>query len=95
MTKKVTTKTVKTTTKEEKAAPVVKVEKKGSSLGKKVYFVKKSEGRRQVILREGKKVIQYFSTKLEAEEFAKKLAENQDGTVLIHASKGKNKGRFQ
>ena len=33
---------------------------------KKVYFVKKVEGRWQVILREGSKVIKYFDTKVEA-----------------------------
>ena len=62
---------------------------------KKVYFVKKVEGRWQVILREGSKVIKYFDTKVEAEEFANKTAQNQNGTVLVHASQGKNKGRFQ
>ena len=62
---------------------------------KKVYFVKKVDGRWQVILREGARVIKYFDTKAEAVEFAKVTAENQNGTVLVHASKGKNKGRFQ
>ncbi len=61
---------------------------------KKVYFVKKKEGRWQVILKEGAKVIKYFDTKAEATAYADKLAENQDGTVLVHASKGKNKGKF-
>ena len=61
---------------------------------KKVYFVKKKEGRWQVILKEGAKVIKYFDTKVEATAYADQLAENQDGTVLVHASKGKNKGKF-
>ena len=26
--------------------------------------------------------------------YSEKLAENQNGTLLVHASKGKNKGRF-
>ena len=62
---------------------------------KKVYFVKKVEGRWQVILREGSKVIKYFDTKVEAEEFARTTAKNQNGTFLVHAAKGKNKGKFQ
>lgn len=62
---------------------------------KKVYFVKKVEGKWQIILREGKKVIKHFDTKVEAEAYANQLAKNQDGTVLVHASKGKNKGKFQ
>lgn len=61
---------------------------------KKVYFVKKKDGRWQVILKEGAKVIKYFDTKAEAVAYADQLAENQDGTVLVHASKGKNKGKF-
>ena len=33
-------------------------------------------------------------TKKEAVEYANNLAKSQDGTVLVHASKGKNKGKF-
>lgn len=78
------------------AKEVKKVEEKTTSTPKKkVYFVKKVDGRWQVILREGSKVIKYFDTKVEAEEFARQTAKNQNGSVLVHASKGKNKGRFQ
>lgn len=82
-------------TKEVEKKELKKVEDKKPAPKKKVYFVKKVEGKWQVILREGSKVIKYFDTKVEAEEFARKTAENQKGTVLVHASKGKNKGRFQ
>ena len=78
-----------------KLEEVKEVKKEEPKAKKKVYFVKKVDGRWQVILREGKKIIKYFDTKVEAEEFAKKTAMNQNGTVLVHASKGKNKGRFQ
>ena len=77
-----------------KTEEVKKVTKEEIKPKKKVYFVKKVDGRWQVILREGKKIIKYFDTKVEAEEFANKTAQNQNGTVLVHASKGKNKGRF-
>ena len=61
---------------------------------KKVYHVKKVDGKREIILKDGLKVIKTFSTKKEAVEFANNLAKSQNGTVLVHASKGKNKGKF-
>ena len=62
--------------------------------GKKVYHLKKAEGKWELILKEGAKVIKKFDTKEEAMAYSEKLAENQNGTLLVHASKGKNKGRF-
>ncbi|MFA6756086.1 MAG: DUF2188 domain-containing protein [Bacilli bacterium] len=78
-----------------KSKKVASKSESASKTPKKVYFVKKVEGEWQVILRDGSKVIKKFATKIEAEEFAKATAKNQNGTVLTHASKGKNKGRFQ
>ena len=61
---------------------------------KKVYHVKKVDGKWEIILKDGLKAIKTFSTKKEAVEYANNLAKSQDGTVLVHASKGKNKGKF-
>lgn len=61
---------------------------------KKVYHVKKVDGKWEIILKDGLKVIKTFSTKKEAVEFANNLAKSQNGTILVHASKGKNKGKF-
>ncbi len=61
---------------------------------KKVYHVKKVDGKWEIILKDGLKVIKTFPTKKEAVEFANNLAKSQNGTVLVHASKGKNKGKF-
>ena len=61
---------------------------------KKVYHVKKVDGKWEIILKDGLKVIKTFLTKKEAVEFANNLAKSQNGTVLVHASKGKNKGKF-
>ena len=63
---------------------------------KKVYHLKKrpQDGRWEAILKEGTKVIKTFTTKEEAMEYCETLVKNQDGTLLVHASKGKNKGRF-
>ena len=41
------------------------------------------------------KAIKLFKTKPEAEEYVKKMAENQGASVAVHASKGKSKGRIQ
>ena len=71
---------------------VEKTEK--ATLKKKVYHLKKVDGEWQVILREGEKVIKKFKTKEEAMAYSEALAERQGGTLLVHASKGKNKGRF-
>ncbi len=62
---------------------------------KKVYHLKKVDNKWKIILKEGKKVIKTFDTKEEALKYGKALAKSQDGTLLVHASKGKNKGKFQ
>lgn len=63
----------------------------------KVYHVsKRAEDKKWVIkLTGGSKVIKTFDTKEEAEAYAKKLSDNQDGVVLSHASKGANAGKIQ
>ena len=80
--------------KEEKKEPSELLLKQRRGEIKKVYHVKKADGKWQIILKDGLKVIKTFDTKVEAVSYANKLAKSQDGTVLIHASKGKNKGRF-
>ncbi len=64
--------------------------------GTKVYHVNKRllDKKWTIKFAKGKKVIKIFNTKEEAVEYANKLAENQGGTVLVHASKGKNKGKI-
>jgi hypothetical protein len=91
---------VKTTAKKE--PKVVKPEvssavaPKEKKEGKAVYHLKKREkdGKWEVLRRGGEKAIKLFDTKAEAEEYCKQMAENQGGTLLVHASKGKNKGKF-
>ena len=64
--------------------------------GGKVYHASKraSDNKWQVRFANGKKAIKLFDTKAQAMEYTKTLAENQDAGVLVHPSKGKNKGRF-
>ena len=54
-----------------------------------------SDGKWQVFRAGSDKVIKLFDTKAEAEEYTRKMAENQGVAVLSHASKGKNKGKIQ
>lgn len=65
--------------------------------GKRVYHVSKraEDGMWAVKFAGGEKAIKLFKTKDEALEYTKKLSENQDGVMLVHNSKGKNKGRIQ
>lgn len=63
---------------------------------KKVYHVSKrvEDGKWQVKFATGEKAIKLFDTKQQALEYTKVLAENQNAGILIHPSKGKNKGKF-
>jgi hypothetical protein len=63
----------------------------------RVYHVAKREtdGKWQVKYAGGEKAIKLFDTKAEAMEYTKKMAENQGGSVLAHASKGEHKGKFR
>lgn len=56
---------------------------------------RKEDGKWTVKYAGGEKVIKLFDTQKEALEYTKKMAENQGGTVLVHASKGAQKGRIK
>ena len=56
---------------------------------------RKEDGKWTVKYAGGEKVIKLFDTQKEALEYAKKMADNQGGTVLVHASKGAQKGRIK
>ena len=86
--------TKETKVEEDKKEPSETLLRQRSGEIKKVYHVKKVDGKWEIILKDGLKVIKTFSTKKEAVEFANNLAKSQNGTVLVHASKGKNKGKF-
>lgn len=63
----------------------------------KVYHVNKraSDKKWTIKFAGGERVIKLCDTKPEAIAYAKSLAEKQDGVVLVHASKGKQKGKIQ
>ena len=63
----------------------------------KVYHINKrtSDKKWTIKFANGQKVIKLFDTKEEALAYAEELADKQNGTVLVHASKGKKKGKIQ
>ena len=63
---------------------------------KRVYHVvKREDGMWEVKFAGGAKAIKLFKTQKEAIEFTKQMAENQDGAMLVHNSKGENKGKIK
>ena len=66
------------------------------SSGKRVYHVSKraEDGKWAVKFAGGEKAIKLFKTKEEALAYTKKMSDNQGGVMLVHNSKGKNKGRI-
>jgi len=65
--------------------------------GTRVYHVSKREedGMWQIRYAGGEKAIKLFKTQKEAMDAAKQMAENQDGKVLLHNSKGASKGKIR
>ena len=83
-----------------KEAPAKKPAAKPAAKKEEVNFrtyhlVKRPDGKWEVKYAGGQKAIKLFDTQKEALEYSKKMAENQDGKVLVHNSKGANKGRIQ
>ncbi len=73
----------------------MKAAKKKEDATKVYHVVKRDDGKWSVKFATGEKAIKLFSTKEEAMAYTKKMADNQDGTVLVHASKGKFKGKIR
>ena len=62
----------------------------------RVYHVaKREDGKWQVKFAGGEKAIKLFKTQKEALEYSKEMAKKQKGTMLVHNSKGKNKGKIK
>ena len=60
------------------------------------HVVKRQEdGKWEVKFAGGQKAIKLFDTQKEAIEYSKKMADNQGGSMLVHNSKGANKGRIK
>lgn len=73
-----------------------KVEEKKEVVGRTYHVVKRKEdGKWEVKYAGGQKAIKLFDTQKEALEYTKVMAENQDGGICVHASKGANKGKIR
>ena len=56
----------------------------------KVYHITKrtSDGKWQIKFNRGKKAIKLFDTQMQAIEYAKALAQNQEASIMIHKEDG-------
>lgn len=70
-------------------------EGKKTNQAKTYHVSKREDGKWQVKYAGGERAIKLFDTKAEAMEYTKKMAENQGRAVLVHASKGKFKGKMR
>ena len=73
-------------------------EKKQPNLkdGTRVYHVvKRPDGKWEVKFAGGDKAIKLFKTQAEAVAYTKEMAKNQEGKMLVHNSKGANKGKIK
>ncbi len=81
---------------ENKEEPKVEAEDAPKKNTASYHISKRAKDNKWQVFRAGSdKVIKLFDTKVEAEEYTKRMAENQGVGYLSHASKGKNKGRIQ
>lgn len=96
---KKSTSKVKATAKKEKKVEEVKeveiieedkAEEKEKKERPRVYHISiREDGKWQVKFAKGAKAIKTFATQLEAINYAKKLAETQKGSIMIHKKDGK------
>lgn len=59
------------------------------SVARNYHVSTRKDGKWQVKFAGGEKAIKLFDTQVEAIAYAKKLAENQDGSITIHKKDGK------
>lgn len=78
---------------EKKEKPVAA--EKETDVSKIYHMAKRADGKWQVKYAGGEKAIKLFATKEEAMKFTKTMAENQGTTLVVHASKGKFKGKIR
>ncbi len=82
--------------KKEESKKVVKPEPPKKEATRTYHVVKRAEdGKWEVKFAGGQKAIKLFDTQKEALEYSKVMAKNQGGSMLVHNSKGANKGRIK
>ena len=75
--------------------PAPKKEEKKPVDFRNYHVAKRPDGKWQVKFAGGEKAIKLFATQKEALDYTKKMAANQGGSVLVHASKGAQKGKIK
>lgn len=75
--------------------PVKKAVKPAAEATRVYHVVKRGDGKWEVKFAGGEKAIKLFSTQAEAVSYSKEMAKNQKGAMLVHNSKGQNKGRIK
>ena len=75
--------------------PAPKKEEKKELTHRNYHVVKRSDGKWEVKYAGGEKAIKLFNTQAEATAYTKQMAKNQGGVMLVHNSKGQNKGRIK
>ena len=78
-----------------KKVPAKKAEPAKKEATRTYHVVKRSDGKWEVKFAGGQKAIKLFDTQKEALEYSKVMAKNQGGSMLVHNSKGANKGRIK
>ena len=78
------------------AKPAAKKPEPKKEATRTYHVVKRPEdGKWEVKFAGGQKAIKLFDTQKEALEYSKVMAKNQGGSMLVHNSKGANKGRIK
>ena len=75
--------------------PAAKKEEKKDVNYRNYHVVKRADGKWEVKYAGGEKAIKLFNTQAEAVAYTKQMAKNQGGVMLVHNSKGENKGRIK
>ncbi len=75
--------------------PAKKAAKPAAEATRVYHVVKREDGKWEVKFAGGEKAIKLFSTQVEAVAYSKEMAKNQKGAMLVHNSKGQNKGRIK
>lgn len=85
----------KVTPRKKKTTEKIKVSKPSDDATRVYHVAKREDGKWQVKFAGGEKAIKLFDNQMEAIVYVRKMSKNQKGKMLVHNSKGKNKGRIK
>ena len=85
----------KVTPRKKKTTEKIKASKPSDDATRVYHVAKREDGKWQVKFAGGEKAIKLFDNQMEAIVYVRKMSKNQKGKMLVHNSKGKNKGRIK